>query len=102
MPTSASPTIRQVGFTAWLPTIRSIAAESPTQSSYSDDWRCRIQAPEVIRIAGHDVILPLPGEDYHRRVDNIRRIGGAAQLSTGTGKLLVKRNDLNFFAPQES
>src|SRR5262249_24346948 len=44
---------------------------------------------------------PLPGKDHHRRVYNIRRVGGAAELSTGTGKLLVKRNNLNFLAPQE-
>src|SRR5580658_8620888 len=30
-----------------------------------------------------------------------RRVGGAAEFSTGTGKLLVKRNNLNFLATQK-
>jgi hypothetical protein len=62
---------------------------------------CRIQTPQVIRIACNYGVSLLPGEDYHRCIDNIRRIGGATELSTGTGKLLVKRNNLNFVAPQE-
>jgi hypothetical protein len=49
-----------------------------------------------MRIARENGVSPVPGEDYHRCVDNIRRVGGAAEFSAGTGKLLIKRNDLNF------
>ena len=75
---------------------------TPTRSLYGNNWSCRIKAPQVRRIAGDDWFLPLPREDHHRRVDDIRGVAGAAEFSAGTSKLRVKRNNLNFLAPQES
>src|SRR5580658_3297047 len=75
---------------------------TPTRSLYGDNWSCRIKVPQVERIAGDDWFVPLPREDHHRRVDDIRGVGGAAEFPAGTGKLRVKGNDLNFLAPQES
>jgi hypothetical protein len=49
----------------------------------------------------NDEVLPLPGDYHDRRVDNIRSARGAAEFSAGTGKLVVKRNNLNLLAPQE-
>ena len=62
---------------------------------------CWIQTPYIAWIAGNYKVLPLPGDDHDRRVDNIRSARGAAEFSAGTGKLVVKRNNLNFLAPQE-
>lgn len=64
-----------------------------------DDVGCWIQAPQVTGIACQYRILPLSCKDYHRRVDNIRRVGGAAEFSARTGKLFIKRNDRYFLAP---
>jgi hypothetical protein len=60
---------------------------------------CRIQPPQVVRIACNDRVSPLPGKDHDRRVDNVGRVGGAAEFSTGTGKLPIKSNNLYFLAP---
>lgn len=57
--------------------------------------------PQVTRITGNYEVLPLPGDYHDRRVDNIRSARGAAEFSAGTGKLLVKRNNLNSLASQE-
>jgi hypothetical protein len=59
----------------------------------------RIEPPQVIRIACHYGVSPLPGKDHHRRVDNVGRVDGTAEFSTGTGKLLIERYDLHFLAP---
>jgi len=67
-----------------------------------DDVADDLKALQVRRVAGDDWFLPLPGEDHHGRVDDIRGIGGPAEFSAGTGKLRVKRYNLNFLAPQES
>jgi hypothetical protein len=45
--------------------------------------------------------MPPPGGYRNRRVDNVGSARRAAEFSAGTGKLAVKRNDLNFLAPQE-
>ena len=63
---------------------------------------CRIETPQIIRIACHDRLAPLSGKNNYRSVDDIRRACDRAELPTGTGKLLIKRNDLDFLAPQES
>ena len=57
--------------------------------------------PQVTRITGNYEVLPPPGDYHDRRVDNIRSARGAAEFSAGTGELLVKRNNLDFLAPQE-
>ena len=57
--------------------------------------------PQVARITGNYEVLPLPGGYHDRRVDNIRSARRAAEFSAGTGKLLVKRNNLNSLASQE-
>jgi hypothetical protein len=60
---------------------------------------CWIQPAQVIRVACNDRISPLPGKDYHRRVDDVGRVGSAAKFSTRTGKLLIQSNDFDFLAP---
>lgn len=54
-----------------------------------------IQAPQIIRIACHYRLSPLPRKDYYGRIDNIRRVGGPAEFSAGTGKLLVEGNNFH-------
>ena len=73
--------------------------ETPLRASNKNILGSRIQTPQVIRIACNNGVSPLPGKDHHRSVDNIRRIGGATELSTGTCKLLIKRNNLHLAAP---
>jgi len=71
------------------------------QVSNSNNPGSRIQTPQVIRVACHNGISPLPGKNHHRSVDNIRGVSSGAEFSTGTGQLIVQRNDLDFLAPQE-
>src|SRR5262249_32466412 len=73
----------------------------PRVSSNGDDWAIRVQAPEVVRIACDDGVSPLPGQNHDRSVDNVRGLGGAAEFSTGTGKLFIERNNLDFVTAQE-
>jgi hypothetical protein len=74
----------------------------PAQALQRNNLSCRIETPYITGIAGNDEVLPLPGDYYDRRVDNVRSARSAAEFSAGTGKLIVKRNNLNFLAPQES
>ena len=73
----------------------------PAQTLQRNNLSCWIQTPYITWIAGNYEVLTLPGDYHDRRVDNIRRARGAAEFSAGTGKLVVKRNNLNFLAPQE-
>ena len=78
-----------------------LRATDPAQKLQRDNLSCRIQTPYITRIAGNYEVLPLPGDDPDRRVDNIRSLRGAAEFSAGTSQLVVKRNKLNLLAPQE-
>ena len=73
----------------------------PAQKLQRNNLSCPIQTPYIIRIAGNYKVSPLPGDDHGRRVDNIRSPRGAAEFSGATGKLVVRRNNLNLLAPQE-
>ena len=73
----------------------------PAQALQRNNLSCWIQTPYITRIAGNYEVLPLPGDYHDRRVDNIRSPRGAAEFSAGTGKLVVKRNNLNLLAPQK-
>jgi hypothetical protein len=72
-----------------------------TQKLQRNNMSCRIETPYIIRIAGNYEVLPLPGDYHDRRVDKIRSPRCAAEFSAGTGKLVVKRSNLNLLAPQE-
>ena len=76
--------------------------EPAARISNRNNLSFRIQTPQVIRIACDDGVSPLPGKEHHRSVDNIRRIDSAAEFSTRTSKVLIKRNNLHFHAPQET
>jgi hypothetical protein len=58
-----------------------------------------MQAAQVTSIACQYRILPQSREDDHQRVDNVRRVGGAAEFTTRAGKLFVRRNDRYFLDP---
>ena len=73
----------------------------PAQALQRNNLSCWIQTPYITWIAGNYEVLTLPGDYHDRRVDNIRRARGAAEFSAGTGEQVVKRNNLNFLAPQE-
>lgn len=75
--------------------------EPGEQDLNRDNLRRRIETPQVTRIACHNEVSSLPRNDDHRSIDHIRGVCGSAQFSTGTGKQLIKRNDLYFQAPQE-
>ena len=62
---------------------------------------CRIQTPQITRIARNYDVLPLHGDYNDRPVDNIRGARGTAEFSAGTGRVLVKRNNPDFLAPQK-
>ncbi len=87
----------------WRPS--SINAPQPVERSAQMSDRNNlgsvIQTPQVIRIACNNKVFPLPGNDHHRGVDNVLRVGGGAEFSTGTGQMLVKRDNFHFLAPQE-
>jgi hypothetical protein len=74
----------------------------PAQALHGSNLSCRIQTPYVARIAGNYEVLPRSGDYHDRRINNIRSARSAAEFSARTGKLVVKRNNLNFLAPQES
>jgi hypothetical protein len=71
------------------------------QFSNSDNLGPRIQPPQVIRLARNDGVSPLSGKDHHRSFNRIRQVGGGAEFSTRTGKVLVEGNNFHFLAPQE-
>jgi hypothetical protein len=64
--------------------------------------RRRVQSAKIFGIARHDWFSALSGEQYDRSVDDIGHIRGTAEFSACTGQVVVKRNNLDFVASQES
>ncbi|MCX6612197.1 MAG: hypothetical protein NTW74_15255, partial [Acidobacteria bacterium] len=54
-----------------------------------------------MRITRNYGVPPLPGKNYHRRIDYILGIGSTAKLSTRSGKRLIQWNHLHLFATQK-
>lgn len=66
-----------------------------------DDAKQRVEPAEVGHVGGEHAMVAGAGTEYHRRIDDIARLGGAAQLASRSGTSVIQWLDLDDFGGEQ-